>query len=134
MSGEKDLKTLLATLEPELQPGEFVFVSVPDSADIPKEEIVMVFREKEGTTLIVAKQIAEKYDLSYSYIAAWITLKVHSALDAVGLTAAFSKQLASQNISCNVVSGFYHDHVFVDFENGALAVQILRNISESMKA
>ena len=133
MSGEKDLKTLLATMKAELQQGEFVFVSVSDGTEIPEDKILMKFREKEGITLIVTKQTAVEFHLSYAYVSAWITLKVHSALDAVGFTAAFSNQLTSHNISCNMVSGFYHDHIFVDVENGELAVRILHDFSESMK-
>ncbi|MEL6974199.1 MAG: ACT domain-containing protein [Bacteroidota bacterium] len=134
MSGEKDLKTLLVTMDPELQKGEFVFVSVQHIDQIPRGKTILEFQEKEGITLVVTKQIAEEFSLHYEYVSAWITLKVHSALDAVGLTAAFSNQLASHNISCNVVSGFYHDHIFVAVEKGRMAVQILQEFSESMKS
>ena len=132
------MKTLLATMKAELQQGEFVFVSVSvsvsDDIEIPEDKILMKFREKEGITLIITKQVAMELHLSYEYVAAWITLKVHSALDAVGFTAAFSNQLASHNISCNVVSGFYHDHIFVDVEKGEVAVRILHDFSESLKS
>ena len=43
----------------------------------------------------------------------WITLRVHSALDAVGMTAAFSVALAVAGLSVNVVAGLHHDQVFV---------------------
>ena len=134
MSGEKDLKTLLATMKAELQQGEFVSVSVSDDTEIPEDKILMKFREKEGITLIITKQVAMELHLSYEYVAAWINLKVHSALDAVGFTAAFSNQLASHNISCNVVSGIYKDHIFVDVEKGEVAVRILHDFSESLKS
>jgi hypothetical protein len=35
---------------------------------------------------------------------AWITLTVHSSLEAVGLTAAFFNALSQEDISCNVVT------------------------------
>ena len=44
------------------------------------------------------------------YECKWIQLEVHSALEAKGLTAAFSRALADSLISANVVAGFYHDH------------------------
>jgi hypothetical protein len=55
----------------------------------------MFFREKEGITLIVKKEIANKLKLDYSIITSWITLTVHSSLEAVGLTAAFSNALSN---------------------------------------
>jgi uncharacterized protein len=68
--------------------------------------------------------------LSYSFVAAWITLTVHSSLEAVGLTATFSKALAENNISCNVVAAYYHDHIFVDAKDAAKAMKILHILSE----
>jgi hypothetical protein len=57
--------------------------------------------------------------------AAWITLMVHSDLEAVGLTAAFAHALGQAGISCNVVAGAYHDHIFVPFEQALPAMDAL---------
>jgi uncharacterized protein len=62
-------------------------------------------------------------------VAAWITLTVHSALEAVGLTAAFSKALADVNISCNVVAGYYHDHIFVPQQDAEKAMAVLESLA-----
>src|SRR4051812_24274525 len=113
MSGEKDLQQLLKTLKPELNEGEYVFCMVEDNKKINLEDVVGTFKEKEGITLILKKEKADQLLLSYSYIALWITLTVHSSLEAVGLTAAFSSALSKQGISCNVIAGYYHDHIFV---------------------
>lgn len=119
---ERDLTQLLLQASPELQPGEYVFVVVESPAGIPPEDIVMSFREVEGTTLILPKAVADAHGLVYDFTAAWITMKVHSALDAVGFTAAFAAALAEEHISCNVVAGYYHDHLFVPVADGERAV------------
>ncbi|MFD4182275.1 ACT domain-containing protein [Rhodococcus sp. NPDC058514] len=56
---------------------------------------------------------------------AWLTLRVHSALDAVGLTAAVSSRLAEVGISCNVIAGYHHDHLLVPVDDAAAAVEAL---------
>ena len=129
MAGEKDLGKLLRTMKPELQRGDYVFCLVKDLSTIPPGEAVLIFKEKEGITVIVSKELADKLGLSYSFVAAWITLTVHSSLEAVGLTAAFSKALAENGISCNVVAAFYHDHLFVRQKDSAKAMEILNGLS-----
>ena len=129
MAGEKDLGKLLETMKPKLQPGDYVFCTVEDLNTVPAAELILIFREKEGITLIVRKEIADKLGFNYSSVAAWITLTVHSSLEAVGLTAAFSKALAENGISCNVVAAFYHDHLFVRQQDAAKAMEILNGLS-----
>ncbi len=90
----------------------------------------MFFREEEGITIIIRKEMADSLSLAYSFVAAWITLTVHSSLSAVGLTASFSKALAEKGISCNVVAAFYHDHIFVDKKDAEMAMKVLAELSE----
>jgi hypothetical protein len=130
MSGEKDLEKLLKSMKPEHNSGEYVFCEIKNLENINLDEIEMLFREKEGITLILKKEIADKLNLNYSLITSWITLTVHSSLEAVGLTAAFSKALADNGISCNVVAAFYHDHIFVDQKDIEKAMMILNTFSE----
>ena len=81
-------------------------------------------------TIIVKKETADALNLGYSFIASWITLTVYSSLEAVGLTAAFSRALSEGGISCNVVAAFYHDHIFVDRKDAKKAMEILNRFSE----
>ena len=57
---------------------------------------------------------------------AWITLRAHSDLAAVGLTAAFARALGDAGISCNVVAGVHHDHLFVPVARAADAMAALQ--------
>jgi uncharacterized protein len=56
---------------------------------------------------------------------------VHSDLAAVGLTAAFAGALASEGISCNVIAGFHHDHLFVPWERRADAMAALGRLADA---
>ena len=129
MSGEKDLQQLLKSMKPEHNPGEYVFCKTENLEQVKLNEIEMFFREKEAITVILKKEIAEELHLDYSVVMSWITLTVHSSLEAVGLTAAFSKALSENGISCNVVAAFYHDHIFVAKKDAAKAMEILNAFS-----
>jgi uncharacterized protein len=131
MSGEKNLTTLLKTMKPQLNEGEYVFCTVKNDTPVQFNEILFHFREEEGITLVLQKHIADKLSLGYSYVASWITLTVHSSLEAVGLTAAFSAALRNENISCNVVAAYYHDHIFVDKKDTEKAMEVLNRFSEA---
>ncbi len=129
MSGEKDLKKIIPELKPIINDGNYVFCTTKDANQIAPEDAVMTFCEREGTTIILEQQLADELNFEYSFVARWITLSVHSSLEAVGLTAAFSQALAHENISCNVVAGYYHDHIFVDEKDAGKAMEVLRKLS-----
>jgi len=82
--GETDLDTLLRSLSPRLNDGRYVYAQVETGVPAGADPIVVV-REAEGLTLVLAQQQADELDLAYDFVAAWITLQVHSALDAIGL-------------------------------------------------
>lgn len=129
MPGETRLSELLGSMQPELHPGQYVFTSTPGTAIPPGAAPVVTVMEPEGLTLVLHKEHADSLGLGYDYVAGWITLRVHSALEAVGLTAAVSATLAQAGLSCNVVAGFHHDHLFVPYESGADAVQVLEALA-----
>ena len=130
MSGEKNLQQLLKSMKPKHNPGEYVFCKIESLEKLNLNEIEMFFKEKEAITLILKKEIAESLHLEYSVGMSWITLTVHSSLEAVGLTAAFSKAFSENGISCNVVAAFYHDHIFVNKNDAEKAMKILNSFSE----
>jgi hypothetical protein len=131
MSGKTNLEEILKSLQPELNEGEYVFCSFGELPNAENQDALMWFRETEGITLIVPKETADKNGWPYSFVAAWITLTVHSSLEAVGLTATFSTALANNGIICNVVAGFYHDHLFVNLNDAEKAMEILNNLKSA---
>jgi hypothetical protein len=131
MDPSKDLAYLLRQISPRQNPGKFVFVSLPSIQNIPANEIMALIREREGITLVLNKLYADLHKLPYDFVAAWITLEVHSSLEAVGLTAAFSRALSQASISCNVIAGFYHDHIFVPEQQADRALEALLKLKEN---
>src|SRR5882757_950368 len=128
MTGETDLKKLLATMTPELLPGIHVFVTLAPGAPIPESlNPVMVFREKEGTTLIVPAD--EVVGLQGAFRCRMITLTVHSSLEAVGFLAAITARLAAAGMGVNPVSAFYHDHLVVPADRADEAMELLRQLA-----
>ena len=128
MAGETDLALLLRNMRAELRSGAYVIVSIAGPPPVGADVEALV-REDEATTLVMLQEEADKYGLEYEFVAAWITLNVHSALEAVGFTAAFSAALASAGMSCNVLAGYFHDHILVRSEDAAEALQVLTSLS-----
>ncbi|MFF4378851.1 ACT domain-containing protein [Kitasatospora sp. NPDC001547] len=128
MAAERDLATLLRGMSPQLNPGRYVYCTLPARVPAGMRPVVTV-AEPEGVTMVVAQEEADALGLRYEYVAAWITLRIHSALEAVGLTAAVSGRLAEEGIGCNVVAGFHHDHLFVAADDADRAVRALEDLA-----
>ncbi len=128
--GLSSLGELLASLEPVLQAGVYVYCIVPHGANLSGLSPVATVSEAEGLTLILPEEQALEAGLSVLFRAAWITLTVHSDLQAVGLTAAFATALGQAGIGCNVVAGAYHDHIFVPVEHGQPALAVLKGLQQ----
>jgi hypothetical protein len=123
-----DLTLLVSLMEPVLNEGVYVYSSVPPGTDLSSIPLVALFREREGLTLIAPEAEALKAGLPILFRAAWITLMVNSDLQSVGLTAVFASALGNARISCNVMAGAYHDHIFVPAERAEEAMSVLRSL------
>jgi hypothetical protein len=134
MSGEKNLAKLLSSMSPQLVAGEFVFCTFENAyyGDHSGLQPIASFSESEGLTLVIAKTTADLQQIHYESVFRCITLKVHSSLDAVGLTAAFAAKLAQHGISANVIAGYYHDHIFVRRELAHKAIEALKELSAQL--
>lgn len=118
-------------MDPVLNPGVFVFASVKPGVTIEPEFIHASIQEPEGLSVVMREADARHRNLKPLFRCAWIKLSVNSDLHAVGLTAAFATALANAGISCNVVAGAYHDHVFVPFQMAEQAMHELRSLQNS---
>ncbi|MBR0704927.1 MULTISPECIES: ACT domain-containing protein [Bradyrhizobium] len=127
MTGERHLDALLRDMKPEILDGIFVFCTLAPSASIPATiSPMLTFHEREGTTLVILREEAERTGLRYAFPSRLITLTVHSALDAVGFLAAITARLAEAGISVNAVSAFHHDHLFVPVDRADEAMAVLK--------
>jgi hypothetical protein len=127
-----DLAQLLHSLSPARNDGVYCFVVVPFGTDLMALRPIATIAEREGLSLVVEESVAISHRLSPLFRAAWITLGVHSDLNAVGLTAAVSGALADAGISCNVVAGAVHDHLFVPIESADETIRVLQRLSASV--
>jgi hypothetical protein len=126
MTGERDLGRLLAGLSPERRHGEVVIVAVPDAAGLPALATVT---EEDAITVVLRREDADRLGLGYDWVAAWVTLTVHSSWEAVGMTAAVAQALADVGIPCNVLAGFRHDHLLIPIEQADAAIAALRSLA-----
>lgn len=131
MASETDLDKLIRDIKPELNPGEYVFCTLDPQYSLVNLDPLGWFREREGVTVILPKIQADELAWPYSLVSGWITLTVHSALEAVGLTAVVSQALAQAGISCNIVAAYYHDHLFVPLRDADRALEILQSLTGS---
>jgi hypothetical protein len=131
MQAIANLDQLLTRMQPELDPGRYAFVALPPGCALDPAHVVASVREPEGLSVVVPEPVALDMGLPIAFSAAWITLTVHSDLAAVGLTAAFSRALGQAGISCNVVAGVHHDHLFVPVEQAQSAMDALQALSRS---
>ena len=112
-------------IEPDLSAEQYVFAAAEPPPGVSPFALI---REDEGPTLILTRTDADRVGLAYDYVAARITLRINSALADVGLTASFSRTLAAAGISCNVIAGLAHDHLFVAWDERARALALLREL------
>jgi hypothetical protein len=119
------LDHLLRNMAPALNPGVYVFASLPLGSPIDPQSVVAYLREPESISGVLAEPDAIRLGLPVLFRSAWLTLTVNSDLADVGFTAAFSMALAQAGISCNVIAGVHHDHIFVPYEQRDAALETL---------
>lgn len=124
---ERDLRVLLQSMEPVLYPAPYGYAVC--TGPVPFAPLATV-AEAEGLTFVAPLAEMQAAGLA-SEPWARISLTVHSDLAAVGLTAAFAAALAAKAIGCNVIAGFHHDHIFVQWDRRADAMAALKALSDA---
>ena len=134
MDGISNLDELLSSMKPEIKEKQLVFCRVKYD-EYPEHPIdpLMFFTEEEGITLVLPKRVAEHLTLEFDGVWTQIVLTVHSSLDTVGFLAKVTDVLAKAGISSNVVSAFYHDHIFVPHKRAKDALKELQKLSETFQ-
>ncbi len=134
MPAHSDLQMLLQDLQPVVNAGQFVFATLDSSTALDLRDAIAFVREPEGLSVILEQADARRLGVPTKSKFSWITLSVNSDLHAVGLTAAFSCALGRAGISCNVVAGTHHDHLFVPVEQVAVAMAQLQALQQGASA
>jgi uncharacterized protein len=131
LPGSTDLHYLLASITPVLSPTRHTYCTIPRDQKAPalESQAVATFLEAEGKTLVVEFEAAVRAGVEPVGEWAMLTMKVHSSLEAVGFVAAIASALAEQRISANVMSGFFHDHVLVQWSRRHEAVAALEALA-----
>ena len=94
MAAMTDLDEMLRTLTVSVRPQRYTFITVETGTAPPLGEgVEAVIREDKADTIVATVERAAAEGWPHHFVAAWLTLDVHSALEAVGLTAAFSAAL-----------------------------------------
>jgi uncharacterized protein len=122
---------MLATLSVQRRPGVFTYVAIEGPTAELMGDAQAIVVEGAFTTLVLPLESARRADLPVDVELAWLTLDVHSSLEAVGLTAAVSARLAALGIACNVIAGYHHDHLLVPVGRADQAIDALSSVSSS---
>lgn len=131
---------MLASIEVDRRCGQYRFITVTDAdselptrAEVERQALARI-SEAEGTTYVLPAEAVTELGLADaaagSFTAAWLTLRVHSSLEAVGLTAAISNVLSNAGIACNVLAGYYHDHLLVPSDAAERAIAAIESLRE----
>lgn len=129
-----DLPTLLRELNPILNPGQFVFLTLPGNQRPDPATMLASVREPEGWSVLVPRESALAAAATAPRVFRCITLAVPSDLEAVGLTARVSQAFALANLPCNVIAGHRHDHLLVPEIHAEAAMAVLRSLQKGVLA
>jgi len=130
MSGQTNLSQVLRSLQISCDNVEYGFTTINDQTLPTDDQILGTFKETEGLTVIAITDYLQAKGMQFEGSYAKLTIEVRTSLELVGLTAVLASKLAENKISANVVAGYFHDHIFVQFGLRQKAIEAI----ESLKA
>lgn len=133
MAVVRDSDAMIAGMSPALDTEIWHFCSTNDRGTLGTTALAC-FEEEEGLSVILPASTAEAHGFDTAFPMARITLRVHSALDGVGLTAAVAGILAKAGIACNMVAAYHHDHAFVPWAQREEALSLLQALAQQGEA
>ena len=108
-----------------LLPKKYVFTK---SLDFDKQSLLF-FNELNYKTSIIEKSKALRLKIDYTFESRCIKLSTKTKLTDVGISSKITSVLASNDIPCNVISGYENDYFFVPVNDGFKAFKILNSLS-----
>jgi uncharacterized protein len=125
MPGSINLQEVLDSMQISCNNIEYGFATLPIDADIAPRDILAMFYEDEGLTVIAPTGYLDFQSISFEGPYARLTIESHTSLELVGLTAALAKKLTDVGIPTNIVAAYYHDHIFVPYDARDKAAEAL---------
>lgn len=128
-AGMIDLGAMLRTLRVTRRPETYTFITLDTDAPALGDGVEAVISEAEGPTVVATLQRALAEGWPIGFTATWLTLDIHSALEAVGLTATVARALTRAAIPCNVIAAYHHDHLLVPADRADEAILVLEGVA-----
>ncbi|MDO5747434.1 MAG: hypothetical protein Q4P66_07245 [Actinomycetaceae bacterium] len=131
MTAFRDFDQTLATLNAQTG-GQYVYYT---ATTLPNGlEPFAVINEEPAHTALISVDDAKKHHISYEgETFTRIILDIEDALNTPGLTATIGQTLASLSIPCNIVTGYYHAHVFVPTSKAKDAIDMLNDLARQAR-
>jgi hypothetical protein len=125
MTDQANLSEVFKALTVSCDDITYGFVSVENTQFKFEEGMIGTFQEKEGVTIVATNEYLAKNGLQPEALFAKLTVEIETSLQMVGLTALLATKLAENNISANVIAGYFHDYIFVQYDMRQKALEVL---------
>lgn len=131
MSDQPNLAEVFNALTISCDDVTYGFVSVENTQFKFEEGMLGTFHEKEGVTIVATNEYLVKNGLQSEALFAKLTVEVETSLQTANLTTVLVTKLAENNISANVISGYFHDYIFVQYDLRQKALEVMNALKRN---